>query len=95
MNVIARKITIKNPDNVEIFENEFRISQGPRYFHRDNQGEPYYYNFDIESQHYLDSKQLFVRANEIIIETLDEFKDTLVKIVEGDDIQYVYFIHFI
>ena len=90
-NVLKEKITIKNPENVETFKNEFIISQGPRYFHRDNRGEPYYYDFIVESQHYLNSKELFIRANEIIIETLDEFEDTLVKIVEGDDIQYIKF----
>ena len=89
--VLKEKLTIKNPENVETFKNEFIISQGPRYFHRDNGGEPYYYDFIVESQHYLKSKELFIRANEIIIETLDEFKDTLVKIVEGDDIQYIKF----
>jgi len=90
--VLKEKITIKNPENVEVFENEFRISQGPRYFHRDNQGEPNYYDFIVESQHYLNSKELFIRANEIIIETLDGFKETLDKIIEGEDISYIKFI---
>ena len=60
--VLKEKITIKNPENVEVFENEFRISQGPRYFHRDNQGEPNYYDFIVESQHYLNSKELFINT---------------------------------
>ena len=89
--VIEEKLKVKDPDNVDEFVKEFKISQGPRYFHRDNQGEPYYYNFDIESQHYLDSKQLFIRANEIIIESLDYFKDVLDKIVEGDPVPYIKF----
>jgi DNA-directed RNA polymerase subunit L len=91
-NVLKEKITLKNPENIEEFKKEFIISQAPRYFHRDNQGEAYWYNFDIESQHYLNSEQLFIRANEIIIESLEHFKETLDKIIEDDDVPYIKFI---
>ena len=90
--VLKEKISIENPENIDEFKKEFVIGQASRYFHRDNNGEPYWYNFDIESQHYLDSKELFIRANEIIIESLDYFKDRLDEIVEGEDIPYIKFI---
>jgi DNA-directed RNA polymerase subunit L len=90
--VLKEKISIENPENIDEFKNEFVIGQAARYYHRDNNSEPYWYNFDIESQHYLDSKELFIRANEIIIESLDYFKDRLDEIVEGEDIPYIKFI---
>jgi len=89
--VLQEKISLKNPENIEEFKKDFEISQGPRYYHRDHNGEPYYYNFDIESQHYLNSKELFIRANEIIIESLEGFSETLDKIVEGEDVPYIKF----
>ena len=89
--VLQEKISLKNPENIEEFKKDFEISQGPRYYHRDQNGEPYYYNFDIESQHYLNPKELFIRANEIIIESLEGFTETLDKIVEGEDVPYIKF----
>ena len=89
--VLQEKISLKNPENIEEFKKDFEISQGPRYYHRDQNGEPYYYNFDIESQHYLNPKELFIRANEIIIESLEGFTEFLDKIVEGEDVPYIKF----
>ena len=89
--VLQEKISLKNPENIEEFKKDFEISQGPRYYHRDQNGEPSYYNFDIESQHYLNPKELFIRANEIIIESLEGFTEFLDKIVEGEDVPYIKF----
>ncbi len=60
------------------------MKEGQRYFHRDNNGEPYWFNFDIESQHFLNAKELFIRANEIIIYSLTEFKDELQNVLDED-----------
>ena len=83
-NVIQEKILLKDIEDVETFKNEFIIREGPRYYHRDNQGEPYYYNFTIESQHFLPERELFIRANEIIIESLEGFKEELDKVVDEE-----------
>uniref|UniRef100_A0A6C0C4I0 DNA-directed RNA polymerase RpoA/D/Rpb3-type domain-containing protein n=1 Tax=viral metagenome TaxID=1070528 RepID=A0A6C0C4I0_9ZZZZ len=83
-NVIQEKILLKDIEDIETFKNEFIIREGPRYYHRDNQGEPYYYNFTIESQHFLPERELFIRANEIIIESLEGFKEELDKVVEEE-----------
>lgn len=77
---IQDKILIENIDNKEEFKKEFTISNGQRYFHRDNQGEPYWYNFVIEGQHFLDNKSLFIKANENLIESLNDFKNELHKL---------------
>jgi len=78
--VIQDKILIENIDNKEEFKNEFTISNGQRYFHRDKQGEPYWYNFVIEGQHFLDNKALFIKANENLIESINDFKNELHKL---------------
>lgn len=77
---IQDKILMENIDNKEQFKKEFTISNGQRYFHRDNQGEPYWYNFVIEGQHFLDNKSLFIKANENLIESLNDFKNELHKL---------------
>ena len=79
------KLTGKEVDDPEKYKKEFIIREGQRYYHRDNQGEAYWYNFTIESQHHLSEKDLFIRANEIIIELLDGFKDELDKLMDGDE----------
>ena len=91
-NVIQEKILLNDIEDVETFKNEFVIREGPRYFHRDNQGEPYYYNFTIESQHILNETELFIRANKIIIESLEGFKNELDKVVdeESTSIKMIY-----
>lgn len=82
--VIQDKILLKNINDVDTFKKEFEIREGPRYYHRDNQGEPYYYNFTIESQHFLNESDLFIRANEIIIDSLEGFKNELDKLVDDE-----------
>ena len=79
------KLTEKEVEDPEKYKKEFIIREGQRYFHRDNQGEAYWYNFTIESQHYLDEKQLFIRANEIIIESIEGFKDELDRLVDDTE----------
>ena len=83
-NIIQEKILLKDISDVETFKNEFIIREGPRYFHKDNLGEPYYYNFTIESQHFLPERELFIRANEIIIKSLEGFKNELDKIIDDE-----------
>jgi len=47
-------------DEHEKFRKDLFLKEGQRYFHRDNNGEPYWYNFEIESQHFLSAKDLFI-----------------------------------
>ena len=82
---MVQKKKKKEIEDIDTFTNEFVIREGPRYFHRDKHGEAYWYNFDIESQHYLNAKDLFIRANEIIIDSLEGFKEELSKILDEDE----------
>lgn len=71
-------------DEHEKFRIDLFLKEGQRYFHRDKNGEPYWYNFEIESQHFLSAKELFIRANNIIIKSLTEFKDELQNVLEEE-----------
>ena len=71
-------------DEVDKFVKDLFLKEGQRYFHRDNSGEAYWYNFDIESQHFLDAKSLFQRSNEILIESLDTFKEELENVLDPE-----------
>jgi len=83
---IENNIIIKDipSDRKEKFKQEFIIREAQRYYHRDYLGEPYWYNFDIEGQHFLNNKQLFIKANEIIIESLRNFEEELDNLIDEE-----------
>ena len=85
--IIKEKITINNieEDNEEQYIKELFISEGERYFYRDDNCEPYWYTFSIDSDHYYNSKELFIKANDIIIDQLTLLKDEFPKISSGED----------
>ena len=64
--VLKDKIKINNVKNVEEYSNSLYLSEGDRYYHRDTNNEPYWYNFMIESNHYFDSKTLFIQSVDIL-----------------------------
>ena len=78
-------------DEHEKFRKDLFLKEGQRYFHRDNNGEPYWYNFEIESQHFLSAKELFIRANDIIIKSLEVFKDELQHILDDEEEKIIKF----
>ena len=78
-------------DEHEKFRKDLFLKEGQRYFHRDNNGEPYWYNFEIESQHFLSAKDLFIRANDIIIKSLEVFKDELQHILDDEEKKIIKF----
>lgn len=67
------------------FKKELYISESERYFHRDQNSQPYWYTFFIDSVHYLKSKDLFILSNQIIIEQLEKIHDELHKITTEED----------
>lgn len=61
------------------------LSESERYFYRDVGGEPNKYEFRITSLHYLSSKDLFLQANEIMMDKLMLVKENLIQMVKGGD----------
>lgn len=85
--IIREKIELENiPDEERYnFGKSLEISESERYFHRDKMCEPYWYEFKIDSVHSMNSKELFIKANEIIIQELEIFKDNLRQISNKED----------
>lgn len=85
--IIAEKLSREEDlpeEEHESFKKDLFLKEGQRYYHRDVNAESYWYNFDLESQHFLNAKDLFLRANEIIIYSLEVFKEELLNIQNED-----------
>jgi len=85
--VWKKKIQINNikEEDRKDYIKDLQLKESQRYYHRDKNNEAYWYNFKLESQHYLNAKDLFIRANEIIIDSLEGFKEELNKILDEDE----------
>ena len=85
--VITEKIKVNEieEDKQEEYKNSMRIAEAERYYHRDNNCEPYWYDFQIDSVHYLPSKDLFINSCQIIIDKLELLKSEFPKIISGEE----------
>lgn len=85
--VLNEKMKIENveEEDKDKFAKSLYISESERYFHRDRFCEPYWYEFKIDSAHSLNSKELFIKANEIMVQELELFKNDLKNISNKDD----------
>ena len=85
--VITEKIKVNEieEDKQEEYKNSMRIAEAERYYHRDNNCEPYWYDFQIDSVHYLPSKDLFLNSCQIIIDKLELLKSEFPKIISGEE----------
>ena len=85
--ILNEKIKLENIQEEEKynFSKSLYISESERYFHRDIGCEPYWYEFKIDSVHHKSSKDLFIKANELIIEQLELFKTDLKNISNKQD----------
>ena len=63
------------------FIKSLKLSEGERYFYRDVFNEPNRYTFKVTSVHYQSSKQLFIQANEIMIDKLGALKLHFINLV--------------
>ena len=77
--VFQEKVELNNiaKSNQTKFKKELWISESERYFHRDRNLEPYWYSFTIDSTHFMNSKELFILANQILIEQLEKMIEEL------------------
>ena len=85
--VLNEKIKIENvsEDDKYSFGKSLFISESERYFHRDKICEPYWYEFKIDSVSNYNSKELFIKANELIIQELELIKNDLKNISNKED----------
>jgi len=61
------------------------LSESERYFYKDINGDPNKYEFTIATMHYLSSKDLFLQANEIMMDKLMMVKEHLIQMVKGGE----------
>ena len=66
------------------FIESLRLSEGERYFFRDNNNEANQYNFTVTSVHYKSSKELFIQANELMIDKLSLVKQHFINTTTGE-----------
>ena len=85
--VLNEKLKLENISEEERykFSKSLYISESERYFHRDRMCEPYWYEFKIDSVHHKSSKELFIKANELLVEELELFKNDLKNISNKED----------
>lgn len=85
--VLDEKMKIDNVPEEEKYNyaNSLYISDSERYFERDNRCEPYWYEFKIDSQHFLNSKELFMQSCQILISELESFKEDIPQILNKQD----------
>ncbi len=88
--ILQEKSKDVEPENMEAFTKSLTISESERYFHRDKETEPYWYSFTIDSVHLMDSKELFIYANQILIDQLQIIKEEFPKLTnKGDSIMNI------
>ena len=86
--VLDEKIEIEGIEGIEEkkkYAKSLYLSESERYFHRDKNIEPYWYTFKIDSVHFNNSKELFLKSCQIIIDQIELFKNELPKITTEDD----------
>lgn len=76
---------ITNDEDKEKYIQSLELSESERYFYKDINGEPFKYEFTIRSEHFHTSKDLFIQANEIMIEKLKMIKDHLILMIKGGE----------
>ena len=90
--VVKEKMIINNiPHEREAeFVKELQLSEGERYFHRDVNLQPYWYNFRIDSQSYFPPNKsdkgdgLLVQASDLLVKIFEGLKTEFRKLLEGD-----------
>jgi DNA-directed RNA polymerase alpha subunit len=84
-NVIQEKAKVQNIQDFEKFKNSLMISEGERYFHRDNSTNPNWYEFTIESLHFKNSKNLFIESCQIMVNQFEILKNEIPNISTNED----------
>jgi len=76
---LTNELKIKNiaKEEKETFEREFTNSYKQRYYYRNHDNEPYWYNFVIKSNHYFNSKEIFINSMNILIDRLNRCNENL------------------
>ena len=85
--IVDEKLLINeiNEEEKDDYIKMLSISESERYFHRDLNTNPYWYNFKIETEHYNTCKELFMKACQIIIDQLEVLKNEFPKLFSNEE----------
>jgi len=85
--VVRDKIVVENisDEKKDDFAKELFIKESERYFYRDKNAQPFWYSFKLDSVHFHNSKDLFIKACELIIGQLELINKELPKISTGEE----------
>jgi len=72
---------IIDDDERTAFIESLRLAEGERYYYRDVNNEPHRYTFTITSIHHYTSKQLFIKATELMISKLENVEQQLINMM--------------
>ena len=78
--VLHDKIKINKIKNVDEYTKSLFLSEGERYYYRDNNNEPYWYNFKLTSNHFFDSKDVFIQSIDILINRFNYIQENIKNI---------------
>ena len=85
--VIQEKLKLQNIEEKdrETFEKKLTLSESERYYYRDNDNEPYMYDFRIKSAHFYDSETLFKKSILILIDQLKDLRLAFLYLLQEKD----------
>ncbi len=78
------KITKKK--EADSFGKSLYLSESERYFHKDNNEEPYWYNFEIVSNHHFSPKEVLIQSIDILNNRFINMENNLKMMLKQSDI---------
>jgi DNA-directed RNA polymerase subunit L len=78
------KITKKS--DIESFSKSLELSESERYFHKDNIDEPYWYNFEIVSNHFHSPKEVLIQSIDILHNKFINIENNIKNMLKQSDL---------
>lgn len=74
-----------SPEDIDDYKKRFRVAESERYFHRDKEGEPYRYRFQIKSSHYWDAGELMKRSLQILMDRCETLQKAFLSLLQESE----------
>jgi len=83
-NLIINKITKKK--EIDAYTKTLSLAESERYFHRDKHQEPFWFNFEIVSNHHFTPKEVLIQSIDILHNKFVNFEINLKEMLKQSDI---------
>jgi DNA-directed RNA polymerase subunit L len=77
---------IKKKNDIEAFSKSLELSESERYFHKDNNEEPYWFNFEIVSNHIHTPKEVLIQSIDILHDKFINIEDNIKNMLKQSDL---------